>query len=90
MRAFGVKRVADDYNEKHMSAWQEMCKASGIHSTALTPYIDAELLSHNHLAISGAAIEETGFMYEYPHLNAGSLNEQVDTYVAQQLMPPLG
>jgi nucleoside-diphosphate-sugar epimerase len=90
MRAFGVKRVADDYNEKHMSAWQDMCKAAGIHSTALTPHIDAELLSHNHLAISGASIEATGFAYKYPQLTADSLREQVETYVTQQLMPPPG
>lgn len=90
MKGFGVKKVADEYNEKHMEAWQAMCNASGIGSTVLTPYIDAELLAHNHLSLSGSAIEATGFVYQYPELTAATLKEQVEAYTAQQLFPPLG
>ena len=74
-----------------MDAWQEMCRAGGIaNSTLLTPYIDAELLAHNHLAINGSAIEASGFQYAYPNLTAQTLNEQVIAYTEQKLFPPMG
>lgn len=38
----------------------------GIHNTPLTPYIDKELLQHNHLYADGSKIEATGFTYKYP------------------------
>jgi len=38
----------------------------GIHNTPLTPYIDKELLQHNHLYIDGSRIQSTGFQYKYP------------------------
>lgn len=38
----------------------------GIHNTPLTPYIDKELLQHNHLFIDGSKLESTGFRYKYP------------------------
>ena len=40
MKALGLKRVAEDFNEKHMGGWQTMCQAAGIGHTTLTPYID--------------------------------------------------
>lgn len=88
MRAMGLKRVAEEFNEKHMTAWQEMCAKAGIGHTTLTPYIDAELLAHNHLACDGGAITATGFSYQYPKCTAATLKEQVETYIAQGLFPP--
>jgi hypothetical protein len=72
-----------------MEAWEEMCRAAGIAHTTLTPYIDAELLAHNHLAVNGRAIEASGFAYSCPQLTAATLREQVDQYIAQGLFPPL-
>ena len=89
MKALGLKRVASDFNDKHMEAWQEMCQRAGIGHTTLTPYIDAELLAHNHLAVNGRAIEATGFQYTFPALTVATLREQVDAYIAQGLFPPL-
>jgi len=87
MSAIGLKRVAEDFNDKHMAAWQDMCKAAGIGHTTLTPYIDAELLAHNHLAVNGRAIEATGFVYQHPELKATTLREQVEQFRAQKLFP---
>jgi nucleoside-diphosphate-sugar epimerase len=89
MKAVGTKRVAADYNEKHADGWQAMCKAAGVNSP-LTVYIDAEQLAHNHLACNGSAIEATGFSYSVPTLTAATLREQVDTYIAQGMFPPIG
>ena len=89
MKAIGLKKVAEEFNDKHMEAWTAMCKAAGIHNTILTPYIDGELLAHNHLAVNGAAIEKTGFQYAYPQLTPETLKEQVAAYIEQGLFPPL-
>lgn len=89
MKALGLKKVADDFNDKHMSAWQEMCQRAGIAHTTLTPYIDAELLAHNHLSCDGKLITTTGFSYAYPQCTAAALKEQITTYISQGLFPPI-
>lgn len=89
MKAMGLKRVAEDANEKHMEAWQLMCSKAGIAHTTLTPYIDAELLAHNHLACDGRAITATGFAYAYPACTPAALREQVETYIGMGLFPPI-
>ncbi|RLN20518.1 hypothetical protein BBJ28_00004205 [Nothophytophthora sp. Chile5] len=58
--------IVDDANEKHMQPWADLCAEHGINNTPLTPYIDKELLQHNHLYVDGSKIESTGFRYEYP------------------------
>ena len=89
MKALGLKKVAEDFNDKHMSAWQEMCQKAAIAHTTLTPYIDAELLAHNHLACDGKLLASTGFSYAYPLCTADALKEQVVTYISQGLFPPI-
>ena len=89
MKAVGLKRVAEDINEKHMTAWQQMCTKAGIASTTLTPYIDAELLAHNHLSCNGTMITASGFVYAYPQCTAATIKEQVEVYVSQGLFPPV-
>ena len=89
MKTLGLKRVAEGFNDKHMEGWRQMCERAGIASTVLTPYIDAELLAHHHLAVDGRAIEATGFKYATPALTVAALREQVDTYIAQGMCPPV-
>jgi hypothetical protein len=51
----------------HVCAWLwSGFQEHGITNTPLTPYIDKELLQHNHLYADGSKIEATGFQYEYP------------------------
>ena len=90
IKAMGLRRVAEDFNDKHMSAWHEMCAKGGVGHTTLTPHIDAELLAHNHLACDGRAITATGFAYQYPQCTPAALREQVETYIAQGLFPSDG
>lgn len=42
----------------------------GIEGTPLSPYVDVELLRHNHLFVDGSKIEATGFSYEVPTVRA--------------------
>ena len=87
VKTVGLKSFAETANEKHMGPWADMCKAAGILNTPLTPYIDADLLGHTHLAVDGSAICATGFRYAVPQLTADTLRAQVEMYVAQQLFP---
>jgi len=88
VKALGFKSAAEAINDKHMEAWGEMCKAAGIFNTPLTPYLDPELLAHNHLAVDGRLIESTGFQYATPVLTEQALRPQVVTYIEQKLFPP--
>ena len=89
VKALGFKSAAEAMNEKHMEGWGAMCKAAGILNTPLTPYLDPELLAHNHLAVDGRLITSTGFAYSAPQLSEETLRPQVATYVQQQLFPPV-
>ena len=35
-----MRDAVDDVNEKHMGPWSEMCAATGVTTTPLSPYID--------------------------------------------------
>ncbi|GAB9462881.1 Cmgc mapk protein kinase [Globisporangium polare] len=81
--------VVDDANEKHMQPWADLCAQHGIHNTPLTPYIDKELLQHNHLYADGSKIEATGFTYKYPVLRTAEVRAVVEEMIAQKIFPPI-
>jgi len=86
-KGFSIKKLTEEVNDKHLKPWSDLCKASGIANTPLTPYLDSELLLNNHLSIDGTAIEGTGFKYEYPEMTESLLREIVDYFVKQNLFP---
>ncbi|KAL4110656.1 hypothetical protein PRIC1_002347 [Phytophthora ramorum] len=81
--------VVDDANEKHMQPWADLCSEHGITNTPLTPYIDKELLQHNHLYANGSKIESTGFRYEYPTLETKEVRGVLEEMVQQKIFPPI-
>ncbi|KAL3667448.1 hypothetical protein V7S43_007670 [Phytophthora oleae] len=81
--------VVDDANEKHMQPWADLCAEHGISNTPLTPYIDKELLQHNHLYADGSKIESTGFRYEYPTLETKEVRGVLEEMVQQKIFPPI-
>jgi len=83
------KAVTEEVNDKHLKPWSELCKASSIVNTPLTPYLDQEVLYNNSLSIDGTAIEETGFKYDHPDLTEALIREEIDYFVQQKLFPPL-
>ena len=87
LKAVGFRGFAESVNDKHMHGWASMCKKGGVLNTPLTPYIDAELLAHDHLSINGRLIETTGFKYEFPLLTEETLRPQLATYIQQGLFP---
>jgi len=83
------KGVTEEVNDKHLKPWSELCKASNIVNTPLTPYLDQEVLYNNSLSVDGSAIEELGFKYDHPEINEALVREQIDYFIAQKLFPPL-
>ncbi|CAI5730102.1 unnamed protein product [Peronospora destructor] len=81
--------VVNDANEKHMQPWADLCAEHGITNTPLTPYIDKELLQHNHLYVDGSKIESTGFQYEYPTLETKEVRLVLEEMVQQKIFPPI-
>lgn len=82
-----IKSAAEDVNDKHLGPWSDLCRAAGIASTPLTPYLDPELLYNNSLSADGAAIETTGFKYQYPTVTIPLVRDQIQYHVAQRLFP---
>ena len=74
-----MKDAVEDANEKHTCPWSDMCAASGVTNTPLSPFIDQvsvdknylthivkELLYNNSLCVNGTKICSTGFQYTKP------------------------
>jgi len=74
-------------NEEHLKPWSDLCAESGIVNTPLTPYLDMELLSNNHLSVDGSAIEALGFTYDHPEPNEALIREQIEYFTAQNIFP---
>jgi len=85
--AVAMKTVAETANEKHLKPWSDLCKASNILNTPLTPYLDEELLYNNSLSIDGSAITKLGFTYRYPKVTEESLREVISYFVELDIFP---
>uniref|UniRef100_A0AAV1VFA7 NAD-dependent epimerase/dehydratase domain-containing protein n=1 Tax=Peronospora matthiolae TaxID=2874970 RepID=A0AAV1VFA7_9STRA len=81
--------VVDDANDKHMQPWADLCADHGITNTPLTPYIDKELLQHNHIYADGSKIESTGFRYKYPMLETKEVRAVLEEMIQQKIFPPI-
>jgi len=76
-------------NDKHLEPWSELCKLHGINGTPLTPYLDADLLKNNDLAVDGSKLEAIGFVYEYPEMTPQLVKDQIDHFTAMKLFPKI-
>ncbi|KAI8846733.1 hypothetical protein BC829DRAFT_445043 [Chytridium lagenaria] len=80
--------VTEDVNDKHLQPWSELCKASGVSNTPLTPYLDKELLKDNALSVDGSKIEkELGFTYSVPTVTEQSLRAVITTFEETGIWP---
>lgn len=82
-----VSELIDDINDKHMSAWSEICSKFNIKNTPINPYLYQELLQEKHLNLNGDKLENFGFKYEVPLLNKESLVQMIESYVLMGLFP---
>lgn len=82
-----MKGTTEWINERHLKPWSDICKATGIDNTPLTPYLDEELLRQNHVSVDGKAIEATGFTYDNPVMTEALVREQIAYFTSQGIFP---
>jgi len=85
--AVAMKMVAETANEKHLKPWSDLCKATAITNSPLTPYLDEELLYNNSYSIDGTKITKLGFQYQYPKVTADLLKESIVYFVELSFFP---
>jgi len=85
--SISMKGLTEEVNDKHLKPWSDLCKASGITNSPLTPYLDPELLYNNALSIDGSAFEATGFKYDHPTMETKDVQDMIDYYKKQKLFP---
>ena len=67
-----------------------MCQEHNILNTPISPYIDKELLHNKPLFINGSKIsDDTGFAYDHPNITTDLVREQLESFIAANLFPPV-
>lgn len=89
LAALKLDAVVDAANENHLGVWLATLRKHGIANTPLSPFLHKSLLAHNHLCVSGAALEAAGFKYAVPELTAEGLRDPVVQAIAQRIFPPV-
>lgn len=82
-----MKTVAETANDKHLAPWGELLKEHDMVGSALTPYLDEELLYNNSLSIDGTKITTTGFTYEIPQMTIELLKEVIADFEEKRMFP---
>ena len=81
--------LVDAANDGHFSHWDELCKAGGINYTPLAPWLEKELLYHNHVALDGSKIAATGFECSCPAPTAELLLDEIQYWVGLEKFPAM-
>lgn len=83
-----LQHVVAAANDKHVPAWQQLCRSVSMDNTPISPYIDKELLYRHHLAVDGSRITtQTGFTYKHPKVTQELLQDQLDRFIAAGYFP---
>jgi len=85
--ALAMKTVVESVNDKHLTPWSELCKSKGIVGSPLTPYLDEELLYHDHTSVDGTKITKTGFTYNHKKITEGLVREATEYFVENGAFP---
>jgi len=76
-----------EINGEHAPTWSRMTKEAGLDYSPLSPWLDEEAISNNHLSVDGTAIEATGFAYDHPQLTEELLNRQLEEAIEMGWFP---
>ncbi len=85
-----LEGVAEQANEEHVPTWNKLVSEAKISNTPLSPYIDKELLSNNHLCVDGSKIcKETSFKAYTNQISQKAIAEQINFFVKQGVFPTM-
>uniref|UniRef100_A0A336L5B6 CSON003295 protein n=1 Tax=Culicoides sonorensis TaxID=179676 RepID=A0A336L5B6_CULSO len=86
MTQIDVMGVVKEINEEHLEPWANLCKQNEL-NTPLTPYIDADVLQNKHINMSNEKLTGFGFKFKFPVLKKELIQNVIDDYVIQKLLP---
>jgi len=78
-----------EINGEHAPTWSRMTKEAGLDYSPLSPWLDEDAVSNNHISVDGSAIEATGFAYDHPKLTEDLVKQQVEDAISVGWFPKL-
>ncbi|XP_026727157.1 uncharacterized protein LOC113493393 [Trichoplusia ni] len=81
-----IASVAEEANDKHLTAWADMCRRYGLAHTPLEPLAPAELLLQRQLCLCGARLRAL-LPPAMPRPTREALKEVLEDYAAMNLFP---
>ena len=86
-----IDQMVDDVNEKHLEAWNDMLKLSGISDTPLTPYLDEHFFKKNPISLDNNKIKRyLNFTFIHNNgLTIDHIKQIVDGFKENKLWPQI-
>ncbi|CAG9787453.1 unnamed protein product [Diatraea saccharalis] len=81
-----IASVAEEANDKHLTAWAEVCRRYSVPHTPLEPSAGAELLLNKRLCLDGTRLRELIALH-HPRPTGRLLREVLEDYASMNLFP---
>ncbi|XP_075975862.1 uncharacterized protein LOC142976411 [Anticarsia gemmatalis] len=81
-----IASVAEEANDKHLTAWAAMCRAHCLPHTPLEPSAGPELLLNKQLCLDGSKLRQL-LQLDVPKPTVDRLREVLDDYASMNLFP---
>jgi nucleoside-diphosphate-sugar epimerase len=86
---YKLEDLVEDANEELTTGWSDLCRATNIQDSPLSPIIDKELLTNHHLALDGSKIKATGFQCSCPKLTTALVRDSIKYWTDLRMLPAL-
>ncbi|XP_049870551.1 uncharacterized protein LOC126369981 [Pectinophora gossypiella] len=81
-----IASVAEEANDKHLTAWAAICRAYSVQHTPLEPSAGAELLLNKHLCLDGSRVRDL-VPLDVPKPTKDNLLQVLEDYASMNLFP---
>ncbi|XP_047026096.1 uncharacterized protein LOC124634531 [Helicoverpa zea] len=81
-----ITSVAEEANDKHLTAWAEVCRKYSLQHTPLEPSAGAELLLNKQLCLDGSRLRQL-LPLDVPKPTVDNLKEVLEDYASMNLFP---
>ncbi|KAI5634240.1 NAD dependent epimerase/dehydratase family domain-containing protein [Phthorimaea operculella] len=82
-----IAGVAEEANDKHMTAWARLLSAHSVAHTPLEPAAAADTLLPRAVCLSGAKLKELMPNVEHPRVTKAALTQVLEDYASMNLFP---
>uniref|UniRef100_A0A2A4ITD5 NAD-dependent epimerase/dehydratase domain-containing protein n=1 Tax=Heliothis virescens TaxID=7102 RepID=A0A2A4ITD5_HELVI len=81
-----IASVAEEANDKHLTAWADVCRKYSLQHTPLEPSAGAELLLNRQLCLDGSKVRQL-LPLDVPRPTVENLKEVLEDYASMNLFP---